>query len=247
MSDDPVNPLLDHPTEDARSFSEIDRYWAKAAQDLPAVMMKELVSAFWRGEFEHDGRSSVFRLLKPDSLHIPDSPADRRPGNYVFTDKWISKVGADLQSYITAERKRVQIFRREAARFFFWKVWDGTDDGLLGLATIPFEAWPKDILEVHYSQWCIRRDDFAQWYLSTALIAEVQLGQFWPDLEGQRDRRGDYPKVKEAVDAQYPKGIPKVLSIPDVARKVGDHIDKAGGKVPDRKTLRTHIREIRGS
>ena len=162
MSDDPVNPLLDHLTEDARSLSAIARSWAKAAQDLPAVMMKELVSAFWRGEFEHDGKSSVFVLLKPDSPHIPDSPVDRRLGNYVFTDKLISRVGADLQSDITAERKRVQIFRREAARFFFWKEWDGTDDGLLGLATIPFENWPKDIHELHYSQWCMRRDDFAK-------------------------------------------------------------------------------------
>ena len=54
MSDDPVNPLLDHLTEDARSFSTIARSWAKAAQDLPAVMMNELVSAFWRGELTDD-------------------------------------------------------------------------------------------------------------------------------------------------------------------------------------------------
>ena len=190
MSDDPVNPLLDHLTEDARSFSTIASSWAKAAHDLPAVMMKELVSAFWRGQFERDGKSSIFALLQPDSPHF----FERRPGNYATRADGIVKVGADLRSYVTAERKKVQIFRRAVAEVLCWKEWDGTDDGLLGLAIMPFEKWSEDIQELHYSQWRMRRDNFAKWYLSTALTAEARMGQFWPD----QARRSVPPKLVDS-------------------------------------------------
>ena len=148
--------------------------------------MNELVTAFWLGQFESDGKSCVFVLSRPASPHIPASPVDRRPGDYAISGGKFVKVGADLQPYVTAERSRVPIFRRDAARILCWKEWDGTDDGLLGFATIEYEKWPEETRELHYSQWRMRRDDFAKWYPSTALTAEARLGQFWPDREARR-------------------------------------------------------------
>ena len=66
----------------------------------------------------------------------------------------------------------------------------------------------------------------SKWYLSTALIAEVQLGQFWPDLEARPKGRGlakvATPDVSEkASDAPGAKQGETLVAPPTRGRKKG--------------------------
>jgi hypothetical protein len=165
------------------SFDEIASAWSGATSLPRAMMMEALVNAFWRGEFECDGVSSVFAFVQPDSVAV-----ERSPGNYATSrDGIIVKVGDDFNSYVTAERKQHSVFRHEVARVLCgmpdycpW-LWDGSDEGLMGLSTIAFETWPSLMRQERYSQWRIRRDHFAQWYRAWPLSSAARLEQFWAD------------------------------------------------------------------
>ena len=79
MSGNPTNRLLAHVTEDQRSFGEIAWRWSKLANEPIEIMMDALIKSFWRGDFVHDGNSSVFALLWPDSRSSNELPATMRP------------------------------------------------------------------------------------------------------------------------------------------------------------------------
>ena len=196
MSEPVHNPLLHWQSEDARALIEIARLWGKTANDLPTLMMDALIGAFWRGEFERIGHSSLFALLQPESTHH-----DGSPGSYGTRSDRIVKVGVDFRPYPTAERMKAQIFRREVAEVLCAHDWDRTDAGFLGLATIPYESWPEDMRELHYSRWRIGRPEFATWYLSTALLTEARLEQFWPpkSIVPPMRKRGRSPTIQYEV------------------------------------------------
>jgi hypothetical protein len=58
-------------------------------------------------------------------------------------------------------------------------------------------------------------------------------------------RRGDFLKIKSAVDALYPSGIPEALSNPDIARRITDYLRRASAKVPHDKTVTKYLKELR--
>jgi hypothetical protein len=64
------------------SFKEIARAWSKVSGDKPEMLIEALVAAFWLGEFESGGHSTLFMLLKPDSPALTNSAFERRPGDY---------------------------------------------------------------------------------------------------------------------------------------------------------------------
>jgi hypothetical protein len=211
MAGNPTNPLLAHVTEDQRSFAEIAQRWSKPANEPIEIMMEALIKSFWRGEYEHDGNSSVFALLQPDSLSL-----ERKPGNYATSRNLVVKIGYNLDSHVTAERKEHNLFRREVAEVLCgmgeycpWP-WDGSDDGLVGLSTISFEMWPIGMREERYSQWRIRRNDFAEWYRASPLHITARLHQFWPAQTDKAKDRGElrpsFAKIQEAIDAELAAG-----------------------------------------
>jgi hypothetical protein len=183
-----LNSLLAYLAYDQRSFAEIANYWSKIAREPPETMLCALVSAFWRGEFERDGKSMVFALLPPNSVHT-----ERSPGNYAFSDGNVVKVGKDLCSYVTAEREMHQLFRRQVAGALSamsecipWP-WDGSDDGLVGFSIIPWQKWPPDMRRCWYSEWRTRREDFVEWYSTSRLHFTAPIEQFWPPRPNRYD------------------------------------------------------------
>ena len=98
---------------DHLSFKEIARAWSKVSADNPEMLLEALASAFWRGEFESDGQSALFILLPPDSAN-----SERRPGNYATRGEVVVKVAEDLQSHVSADRKRFPILREGLLTYF---------------------------------------------------------------------------------------------------------------------------------
>ena len=203
MEQDRIGVWEDHA--DHLCFEEIARAWSKVSADDPKMLTEALVSAFWRGEFETDGQSALFILLPPDSAKF-----ERRPGNYATRGEVVVKVAEDLQSYVTADRKKSPILREVvaymlyrpagqraivsgyAADFAKWSDdkrdsaypnWRAEhEDVYRAHSTTPFEQWPTGPVDMRYycSRWCIRRHDFARWYCTSSLSAGAPLDSLWP-------------------------------------------------------------------
>jgi len=203
MERDRIGVWEDHG--DHLCFKEIARAWSKVSADNPKMLTEALVSAFWRGEFETDGQSALFILLPPDSAKF-----ERRPGNYATRGEVVVKVAEDLQSNVTADRKKSPILREVvaymlyrpagqraivsgyAADFAKWSDdkrdlaypnWRAEhEDVYRAHSTTPFEQWPTGPVDMRYycSRWCIRRHDFARWYRISSLSAGAPLDSFWP-------------------------------------------------------------------
>jgi hypothetical protein len=255
-----ANPFLAHLGEDQRSFAEIAWCWARAASDKPDTMMTAFIKSFWEGAFEHDGRSKVFALLQPDSPSF-----ERRPGNYAAQARGlIVKVGNNLHSYLTADRRESEIFRRKVAEVLCgmpeycpWS-WDGSDEGLLALSTIPFAQWPPQMREERYAEWRIRREDLAKWYETSTLVVAADLNQFWPALKGRDEpldvrsnkMRRSFMKISEAVDAELADGGRLDGLRPGERRKrLTDRMIKLGlksGEIPHERTFREFFNERPG-
>jgi hypothetical protein len=239
----PIKPglrgrLLAHLNEDQWSFDEIAEHWAMGGHKAETIIAA-LVQSFWRGEFERSGKSRVFALVMPDSV-----APERAPGNYVIVsdnlkDNIIARVGKDFWARATADRVRCAVLRREVAKALCWMPeycpapWDGTDNGLFALAMLPYESWPIKMREQQYSQWRLRRDDFAEWYGASQLRNTVALEKFWPPAEiyaPARERGWQAQAVIAAIVALKKEG--KLL---------------AGMTVTDRNDLiRTRVKELRG-
>jgi hypothetical protein len=170
-------------TADRQSLLDIAWVWSRVAGEPSSMMMDALVRSFWRGDFELDGQSRLFALIQPDSPSL-----ERRPGNYASDTSGLTvKVGADDKAYVAAERKQHSLPRRQVAdvlcgmpEYCPWP-WDGSDEGLIGLSTIPFAVWPIRMRDERYAQWHIQRDHFAEWYRASTLSIMVSIEQFWPE------------------------------------------------------------------
>ena len=127
----------------------------------------------------------------------------------------MSELGDHLERHVTAERKEHNLLRREVAEvlggmpeYCPWP-WDGSDDELVGLSTIPFERWPIQMREERYSQWRIRRDDFAEWYRAWQLRTTARLNRRPARTNTAKDRSDltpSFAKIQEAIDAELAAG-----------------------------------------
>jgi hypothetical protein len=92
---------------DELTFRAIAERWGDTSGKPPALVMGELVAAFWRGELEEQGRTVVFRLEKPISPPASDPPG-RRAGSFAYSSMFadaVVNVGEDGISYPTADRQ----------------------------------------------------------------------------------------------------------------------------------------------
>jgi hypothetical protein len=261
MTTDMENPLLNHLKEDQRSFGEIASFWAASSGQCAKVLIGALVASFWKGELERDGASRVFSLVQPDSPYF-----ERRPGNYACSSSGhIVKVGRDLRSFPTAERKNISHSRRGVAEglggtpeLIPWE-WDGEEEGLLGFSVIPFEHWPS-LMQRRYADWRIRRDDFAEWHQTSAFHAIPRLEQFWParvstsgygsnTVPPKRKPRPNYVKIKKAVDAVTASGTDLLGLRPcernDELRKEMRRVGLTDRQIPSERIFREYFRHHR--
>jgi hypothetical protein len=211
------------------------------------MMMDALVTSFWRGEFELDGKSRLFALIQVDSPSV-----ERRRGNYATTEGGlIVKVGKDDKAYVTAERKSHSLLRRQVANVLCgmpeycpWP-WDGSDEGLVGLSTIPFEIWPIRMRDECYAQWHIRREDFAEWYRPSTWSAMVSIEQFWPKAPAEVPdaKSAEFAKPHSALQTRVMKLAPD-REIWAAIKGAYDAADAAGRKPPNIKELSAEVRPM---
>jgi len=160
-----------------RSFGNIAERWS-AIVDKPAeVILGELVKSFWRGEFENDSTTALAAILPP------------RDGRFRMSGSQVVEMGAGGERgdrYITAERDRCDVFRREVACALagtpeiFPFDWDHTEAGLFGFGEIDYASWPSAMRQFHYERWVIERSAFKRWYAKWSLAPAAKIDRVWP-------------------------------------------------------------------
>jgi hypothetical protein len=226
---------------DHRSFFDIAWAWSAVTGEPSSMVMDALVRSFWRGEFEPDGKSRLFALIQSDS-----PSAERLPGNYANTENGLTvKIGNDDKAYVTAERKQHWLLRRQVAdvlcgmpEYCPWP-WDGSDEGLVGLSTIPFEVWPIKMRDERYKQWHIQREHIAEWYRASTLSTMVSIEQFWPEAPPAvvpDAKSAELAKPHSASHTLALKSAPE-LEIRAAIKAAYDVADAEGKKPPNIKEL----------
>ncbi|MEI6559501.1 MAG: hypothetical protein WCO00_13940 [Rhodospirillaceae bacterium] len=169
------------------SFYDIASRWAKQSEARPEIMLELLVQAFWRGDFESHGRSSVFRLMPPETPPGPPGASDW-PG-HIWTDAetGIVKVtGEDGEHYVTDERHEVPIERAAFASVLAGSEYMPfrcvrTPEGLAAIVSVPLTGWPSESLKVHFKEWRLHGVSFSTWYDAASLWPKPDLSIWWPD------------------------------------------------------------------
>jgi hypothetical protein len=138
----------------ALSFAAIALEWAGERHIDVEYVLAELVSAFWRGDFEYAGTTQIFMLGAPE-------------GHGTRPDGTVTRRSEDGRPFEVADRKKVPMSRDHFANVVLPTQtnikWDGSAAGLSALAARPLGSWPADCVRGYFEKFLISRQDFLAW------------------------------------------------------------------------------------
>jgi hypothetical protein len=112
--------------------------------------------------------------------------------------------------------ERCPIVRREVAEVLsgmaeYWprpESWDGSENELTMIASLPFSRWPADTIEQHFNEWRLERDFFSRWFAGPAApVSKAKIDEFWPVTKSV-PTSGKKPKLWKYFQKHFPTGVP---------------------------------------
>jgi hypothetical protein len=174
-------------------------------------MMGALVSAFWRGDFDHDGGAAVSRLMPARNSPTVETGFVMRSTSGDFSA--VDDLGNREWVLPTA---RFPIVRQDVAEMLsgmaeYWprpNSWDGSDRELIMIANLPFSRWPAGMIEQHFNEWRLEREFFSRWFATPAApVSKAKIDEFWP-VTRVGPTSGKKPRLWKYFHEHFPEGVP---------------------------------------